>query len=61
MTRLMTEVLWLAIKYRVDWLVALIYRRYCPGRGPSLLARDCVRSGNCGCDNYDRYAPGGRE
>jgi hypothetical protein len=56
MNRLVIEILWWATKRRVDWLVALIYRRYCPyPAGDYHLARDCVRCGDCGCDNQDRY------
>lgn len=61
MSRFMVELLWLAIRWRIDWLVALIYRRYCPYTSRMMrergfhLARDCVRLGDCGCDNQDRY------
>lgn len=55
MNRLTVEILWFATKHRIDWLVALIYRRYCPyPTGPYHLARDCVRRGDCGCDNGGR-------
>lgn len=60
MNRLTVEILWWATKNNIDWLVALIYRRYCPRPiGPYHLARDCVRRGDCGCDNQALY-PGGR-
>lgn len=57
MNRLVAEVLWWAIQHRIDRLVALIYRRYCPGSGN--LARDCIAAGNCGCNNAPPgYRPG---
>lgn len=34
-------------------LARTYYRFYCPGADGR--ARDCVRSGNCGCTNADRY------
>lgn len=61
MNRLVVEILWWAIQRNKDWLVALIYRRYCPYPSHMMrergyyLARDCMRLGDCGCDNQDHY------
>lgn len=35
------------------------YRYYCPGDGRR--ARDCVRGGDCGCNNRDRFPAPERE
>lgn len=56
MSNAMVSLLWWATRHRIDWLTALIYRRYCPRpAGDYHLARDCVRRGDCGCDNQDRF------
>lgn len=61
MNWLTLEILWLAIRHKVKWLERLIYRRYCPyPAGDYHLARDCVRRGDCGCDNQDRYSGTGK-
>lgn len=45
-----------SINWFWDRFARLWFRYYCPRPvidDPS--AKACVRSGNCGCDNYDRY------
>ena len=60
MPRIVVRVLWWAIIRDVDWLTALIYRRYCPRPiGDYYLARDCVRLGKCGCDNQGQFPAAG--
>lgn len=36
------------------FLYHVYYRYVCPSNS-STWARDCVRAGQCGCNNYDRY------
>lgn len=43
--------LWLqSIFLRSTFLQSLLFRVVCPGDG-SKWVRDCVKSGECGCDN----------
>ena len=45
------------LSYPFQWLLSRTYYRfYCPGSDGR--ARDCVRSGQCGCDNAARYSIG---
>ena len=39
------------LTYPFQWFLAHVYFRiYCPGNG-DMTVKQCIRSGECGCDN----------